>query len=131
MKHYVGVVCLIGIVTAVLLMQREREASLPDLTLEDVSEALFNAEGDQARIQMGEMAKAILLYKLTTKRVPDSLNDLTAQDENGEAYLEEVPSDPWDTPYEYRPDGRRRYSLRSAGPDRQLDTDDDVVHEER
>ncbi len=94
----------------------------------NVWKALFKSEQDQAKIQMSEIAKAIDLFKITEKKVPDSLDELTQEDDNGEAYMEEIPDDPWDTPYEYRPDGRKKYFLGSAGPDRQLDTDDDIIH---
>ena len=94
----------------------------------NVWKALFQSEQDQAKIQMNEIAKAIDLFKITEKKVPDSLEELTQEDDNGEAYMDEIPDDPWDTPYEYRPDGRKKYFLASAGPDRQLDTDDDIIH---
>ena len=44
-------------------------------------------------------------------------------------YVEDIPDDPWKTPYEYvypgvkNPDG---YDIRSAGPDGQFNTDDDI-----
>ena len=94
----------------------------------NVWKALFQSEQDQAKIQMNEIAKAIDLFKITEKKVPDSLEELTQEDDNGEAYMKDIPDDPWDTPYEYRPDGRKKYFLSSAGPDRQLDTDDDIIH---
>jgi len=50
---------------------------------------------------------------------------------DAEGYLDELPLDPWDTPYSYECPGRhnpRRYDLWSAGPDRQSGTDDDIVN---
>ncbi len=89
------------------------------------------SQAEQARVQMQMIADAIDLYQLTTRRVPDSLDDLTVEDDNGEAYLTDVPTDPWGLEFDYRPQGRRGYRLVSGGPDGVLDTDDDIVHEQR
>lgn len=94
----------------------------------NVWRALFQSEQDTAKIQMQRIADAIELYRLTEKSVPDSLDQLTQEDENGEPFMDDIPDDPWGTPYDYRPDGRNKFYLGSAGPDRQMDTDDDIVH---
>jgi general secretion pathway protein G len=44
-------------------------------------------------------------------------------------YADSIPNDPWQTPYQYAFPGTvnsRDYDLRSAGPDRQFDTADDI-----
>ena len=94
----------------------------------NVWKALFQSEQDMAKIQMQEIADAIELYRLSEKSVPDSLDQLTQEDDNGQAFMKAIPDDPWDTPYDYRPDGRNKFYLSSAGPDAQMDTDDDIVH---
>lgn len=44
-------------------------------------------------------------------------------------YADNIPVDPWNTAYEYKSPGvenPRDYDLRSAGPDRQMNTADDI-----
>ncbi|MDJ0974860.1 MAG: type II secretion system protein GspG [Planctomycetota bacterium] len=95
----------------------------------NVWKALFESEQDTATIQMDRIAQAIDLYRLREKSVPDSLDQLTQEDEKtGEAYIDNIPQDPWGNEYDYRPDGKRKFFLSSAGPDGQLDTDDDIIH---
>ena len=43
-------------------------------------------------------------------------------------FLTHIPRDPWDGEYAYRVLSRRKYELRSAGPDALDDTEDDLVH---
>jgi len=96
----------------------------------NVWKALFQSQQDQAKVQMSEMGKSISMYKLDHRgKVPDSLDELTQKDERtGEAYMEKVPNDPWDQPYDYRPDGRTDFRIISAGPDGAMDTDDDLTY---
>lgn len=94
----------------------------------NVWKALFQSEQDTAKIQMQRIADAIELYRLQNKKVPDSLDELTQEDDDGEAYLPDLPKDPWEQPYNYRPDGRNKFRLSSSGPDGQMDNDDDLIH---
>jgi len=73
---------------------------------------------------------AISLFKLDNQSYPESLNDLVERPEGMSSwigYLEQLPVDPWGNPYEYTKDGKK-FQLRSAGPDGQFKTDDDVLH---
>jgi len=57
---------------------------------------------------------------------PASLEELLSEDDSGDGYLSMVPGDGWGRPFVYRvlPDGS--FLLRSAGPDGEHETDDDV-----
>ena len=39
----------------------------------------------------------------------------------------EVPNDPWDEPYVYKPEGRN-FDIISGGPDQELETEDDISY---
>ena len=82
-----------------------------------------------ALAQMSSFGGAIRLYSLDRRSLPQSLEELTRSDENGNAYIEKIPSDPWGQPYVYRvlDAARQRYEIRSGGEDRELATDDDVL----
>ena len=44
-------------------------------------------------------------------------------------YVDSIPLDPWKTPYQYKYPGEKNptgYDIRSAGPDRQMNTADDI-----
>ena len=77
---------------------------------------------------MNNFAQAISMYKLTYKRLPNTLLDLTQPEEKSDdAFLSSVPLDPWSNEYEYRLLGRNHYRIRSAGDDGALGTDDDIA----
>jgi len=80
-----------------------------------------------ALAQMSNFGGAIKLYSLDRRSLPQSLEELTRSDENGNAYIEKVPRDPWGQPYVYRvlDATRQHYEIRSGGEDRELATDDD------
>jgi general secretion pathway protein G len=97
----------------------------------NVWRALFQSETRTAEIQMDNFAAAIDMYKMDNKKLPDSLEALTqTTDKIPEPYIKDVPNDPWGNAYEFRHEGKD-YTIRSAGPDGQPDTADDVVHSTR
>ncbi|MDJ0973650.1 MAG: type II secretion system protein GspG [Planctomycetota bacterium] len=133
MQHYVGVVCLALIVGGTLWLRHENPpeapvASEPEAEPSAVAEALVRSLWATAEVQMERIGQAIDMYKLMHKSVPDSLDQLTEPQEDGNRLMDELPDDPWGNEYDYRPDGLRRFHLSSAGPDGLLDTDDDIVH---
>jgi len=71
------------------------------------------------------ISTVLKLYKLDEARYPDSLEVLTRPGRKGAAYLNEMPTDAWGTPYVYRPHGKR-FVLFSAGMDGIPGTGDDV-----
>ncbi len=98
----------------------------------NVWRALFESQEDQAKIQMQRIAQAIDMYKMNNGgRVPDSLDELTQQDErSGEAIIDRIPDDSWGNPFEYRVVDSRHFEIHSAGADGQMETDDDLKYPE-
>ena len=87
---------------------------------------------DTAAMQARNFSFALDLFRRRTGALPARLDELVAEDPHSkEPYLDRVPNDPWGTPYRYvvRDARRGRFEVRSAGPDRAFDTDDDVVLE--
>lgn len=91
--------------------------------------ALFQTRNDIAKAQMENFAKSISLYKLSMKKLPSSLQELTqTDDKNPEPFIDSIPLDPWGNEYEYRMMGRD-YRIRSAGDNGTLEDDDDIVYD--
>ena len=117
------VVVIIGILVggvAVSLSGRSQEAMVT------------RAKADLA----GQLSLALDLFESDLGRYPTQDEGLDALVENtGEPnwrgpYLKtDLEPDPWGTPYQYELDGQAtgRYSLRSAGPDRQFGSEDDIT----
>lgn len=111
------VITLIGLVTAAVGVS--------------VMGALQDGQVDTARSQAYELEKAVDSYKLRRGGYPSNAQGLTALTDNtkGRAVLDRMPTDPWGQPYAYVIPGLknpRGVDIVSAGPDGQLDTDDDV-----
>jgi general secretion pathway protein G len=96
----------------------------------NVMQALFGAQADTARTQVGEFHKTVEFYFIQEKRLPESFEDLLRDDKNGQAYLpgySETPLDPWGNPYEInRLEGTNKFEILCWGPDGQRDTEDDL-----
>lgn len=94
----------------------------------DVGYKWKSSPKDTALSQMVNLGKAIDLYQLSNHgQVPRSLNELLEKDEpTGWALLESIPDDPWGTPYSYRVQSPKGYTITSAGPDRKPGTADDL-----
>lgn len=104
----------------------------------------FTGRTEQARLtaaqtQISTFGTALDAFEVDTGSYPrgqDGLNQLVAQpaDVTGwrGPYLKgDIPLDPWQHPYVYEYPGRNNpsgYDIRSAGPDGQLGTADDVVN---
>lgn|GEM_PF-4680474 len=91
---------------------------------------MCTASGDTARNQMQSFGGAIGLYAIEHGALPPTLDALTASSPKpSEPYIRRVPLDPWGEVYSYRilDAEKRLYELRSAGEDRQLGTEDDVL----
>lgn len=86
---------------------------------------------DAARSNLRSIAQAIDLYYLENRALPKSLQELTEPGgKSREPYVRSIPKDPWGEAYEYRVTVVRthEYRLSSAGPDRMMGTDDDIVY---
>ena len=78
-----------------------------------------------------EIQKAATIYQMQhAGRLPDSIADLTKEDENGEQRALLNPyyrADAWDTPYKFEKNGRK-VTITSAGADKKFGTKDDVTN---
>lgn len=94
----------------------------------NVFRALFQSNRGIAETQMANFGSAIDNYRMSNKKLPSSLEDLTqTSDKDPEPFLKTIPKDPWGNPYEYRTSSNKEYTIRSHGEDGQPDTDDDIV----
>ena len=87
----------------------------------------------QAKIMLGILDSALKQYQMEVNVLPSSLealhaqpSDLTNPNDWVQKLKKPVPMDPWEHPYEYKPNGSD-FDLRSAGPDGQSGTEDDIV----
>ena len=93
-----------------------------------------NSMMDLTQTQVNTLEAACMQFKLTHNRFPQQLQDLSTtpsgmtQRQWRGPYLEEnIPADPWGNPYDYSKDERQqKVFIRSAGPDGQMNTEDDV-----
>ena len=96
---------------------------------EDEAADLAEADRDSwaCFTQMNALKQAIDNYRLSNKRLPDSLQRLTETDSRSRyPFLKSIPKDPWGNEYEYRVSDLNRYQMRSYGADGLRDSADDV-----
>jgi general secretion pathway protein G len=95
----------------------------------NVFRALFKSNQGIAETQMANFGAAIDNYRMSNKKLPPSLEDLTQTSERDpEPFMKgPIPKDPWGNAYEYRTTSNKDYTIRSHGEDGQPDTDDDIV----
>ncbi|NLL83038.1 MAG: prepilin-type N-terminal cleavage/methylation domain-containing protein [Lentisphaerae bacterium] len=88
------------------------------------------ARRETTRGTIATISQAIQLYGLTHSGLPDSLEDLTVSaNEDVEAPLEKnALFDAWGQPIQYKKLTKVKYELRSAGPDKELGTEDDLTN---
>lgn len=110
------VVAIIGVLAAVVVVTfpgRERKAMI-----------------QATRGSIANVCTAIDVYETDTGRYPPSLQSLISSD--GAAnwsgpYIRGAPADAWGTPLSYTLRGDTDYEVRSAGPDAQMSTGDDIT----
>ena len=73
---------------------------------------------------MNSMEQALALFSANEGRLPQNLKELFAA-----RLFSGDPSDGWGTPLKYERLSDENYRLISAGPDRTLDTEDDIIVE--
>lgn len=89
---------------------------------------------DTAKLQIGEVSKALDMYKIKFHRYPNTaegLQSLAAPPEGKPPIMDTVPKDPWGNDYIYVSPGQHnpaKFDLQSKGPDGQSDTADDVAN---
>jgi general secretion pathway protein G len=86
-----------------------------------------------AHADISSIKTALDAFEVDNGYYPKSLQDLVQQPSNARnwhgPYLENLPQDPWGSPYVYTYPGRHNansYDLMSAGPDGKAGTDDDI-----
>ncbi len=94
----------------------------------------FTGAGDEARrnttrASIAAIGTAIQAYEVRMGRFPESLDDLTVATDSTPALLDKTKLvDSWGTPFQYKKVGKFEYEVRSAGPDAQLNTEDDLTN---
>ena len=87
----------------------------------------------QARVEttgkaIEALGQAVLIYQIKVGRLPLSLRDLTQPIGDGAPLVREnMLNDAWGNAFEYKVDGKK-YTIRSAGPDGQMNTEDDITN---
>lgn len=88
------------------------------------------AEGAKIKATRGSIMSictAVDLYEVEQGKYPSTLDDLTVAVEGQTPYLRGgVPVDSWGTLFSYENKGGGVYVVKSAGPDAQLGTEDDI-----
>ena len=80
------------------------------------------------RTSIEAISDAVKMYEIRVGNYPDHFEQLFQKIGNAEAPLEEKSKvDSWGTPFQYRRDGSS-YEIRSAGPDLQMNTEDDLTN---
>lgn len=80
------------------------------------------------RTSIEAISDAVKMYEIRVGHYPDQFEQLFQKIGNAEAPLEEKSKvDSWGTPFQYRRDGSS-YEIRSAGPDLQMNTEDDLTN---
>lgn len=107
---------LIEIMVVVLII-----GLLATLVAPNVLRALFQGQQTRVKSDIREIEAALTMYNFEKHKFPDSLEELTQEDENGHAFLtaKSVPKDPWGNQYFYDPprSGGSDYTLGSYGRD--------------
>jgi general secretion pathway protein G len=124
---------LIEIIIVVALL-----GSLMTILIRNVMTSADEARIGQAKIGMAGIFQSMQMYRVHNNMYPTTAQGLDALLNNpGDSpkwrgpYIEKDKlTDPWDTPYGYNSDGRT-YEIISAGPDKQMDTADDIFYPER
>ena len=91
------------------------------------------AKKQQAKITLGMLSTSLKQYQMEVNNLPSALEALhvmpadIADPSNWVRKIDKpVPLDPWDHPYEYKPNGSE-FELLSVGPDGQSGTADDIT----
>ena len=87
------------------------------------------AKINATRTSIKNVCTAIDLYELEVGKLPGSLVDLTKPiGETPPPIKGGVPKDLWGVELQYTPKGKFDYELRSAGPDAQMGSEDDITN---
>jgi len=87
--------------------------------------------GENARIHATWSSIAVIrteveLYKINDGVLPDNLEQLVKKDSDVSGINRNWLYDAWGTPFRYTKIDEDTFEIRSAGPDKLMDTDDDI-----
>lgn len=88
-----------------------------------------DARKEATRQSIAAIDSAVTVYNVKVGKMPQDLKDLTVginEDDQGLLKSADL-NDAWGNPLEYKVDGRK-YTIRSAGPDGQMNTEDDITN---
>ena len=94
----------------------------------------FAGQGEETRrnttrSSIAAIGTAIQAYEVRVGRYPESLDDLTVATESMAALLDKTRLvDSWGKPFQYKKTGKFEYEIRSAGPDEQMGSEDDITN---
>ena len=94
----------------------------------------FTGKGDQARREatrtsIAAIGTAVSTFDATKSRLPESLDELTVETADGAALLDKGNlNDSWGHPFQYKKISKFKFEVRSAGPDGQMGTEDDITN---
>ena len=94
----------------------------------------FAGQGEETRrnttrASIAAISTAIQAYEVRMGRYPETLDELTVSTESMAALLDKARlTDSWATPFQYKKTGRFDFEIRSAGPDAQMNTEDDITN---
>ena len=88
-----------------------------------------DARKEATRQSIAAIDSAVTVYNVKVGKMPKDLKDLTVgSNEDDQGLLKSADlNDAWGNPLEYKVDGRK-YTIRSAGPDGQMNTEDDITN---
>ena len=94
----------------------------------------FTGKGDEARKQatrtsIAAISTAISTFDATKSRLPDSMDELCAESGDSAALLDKANlNDSWGKPFQYKKISKFKYEVRSAGPDGNMGSEDDLTN---
>ncbi len=94
----------------------------------------FAGQGEESRrnatrASIAAIGTAIQAYEVRMGRYPDSLDDLSAGTESMPALVDKAKlNDSWGNPFAFKKTSKYEYEIRSAGPDGQLGSPDDLTN---
>jgi len=80
------------------------------------------------RASIASVATAVSMYEVQLGKFPVALADLTVDSDVFQAPLDRVPVDSWGLEFQYQQKGKGRFEIRSAGPDGQMGSADDITN---
>ena len=105
---------------------------LATLVVANVGDAADTAREKKAQHDVSAIADAVRSYRVTTGKLPDSLDVLAAKDDRGRSQLEHLWKDPWDHAYILRSgDKDGEFEVISRGMDGCENTGDDISSKPR